>query len=282
MITTPFASPRSLLRPRRSPIADRQRLRPPSDAAADARRATRPSKTRRKQAIARAAGPRRSPARAARRPARGLDLTEPLLDAIRECRRITQPRGRRRQMQLHRQADAPGRRRAAARGASPSAQLGRAQDSLALHQAERWRAELIADDDARRASPRASGSRRAAAARPGPQRAQGRARWRPSSAAAAPTASCSSSSASTRSDELKRRPADAACAGRRAHRPRLDQRPRLGRRLRGQGHPGAAATGSRARCATRRLGDAPHPRRARRRSRATLSELVDDAAATWC
>jgi ribosome-associated protein len=27
-------------------------------------------------------------------------------------------------------------------------QLGRAQDSLALHQAERWRAELIADDEA--------------------------------------------------------------------------------------------------------------------------------------
>jgi ribosome-associated protein len=27
-------------------------------------------------------------------------------------------------------------------------QLGRAKDSLALHQAERWRAELIADDSA--------------------------------------------------------------------------------------------------------------------------------------
>jgi ribosome-associated protein len=27
-------------------------------------------------------------------------------------------------------------------------QLGRAKDSLALHQAERWRAELIADDEA--------------------------------------------------------------------------------------------------------------------------------------
>jgi len=27
-------------------------------------------------------------------------------------------------------------------------QLGRAQDSLALHEAERWRAELIASDDA--------------------------------------------------------------------------------------------------------------------------------------
>ena len=48
----------------------------------------------------------------------------------------------------HRQADARGRRRAAARARSPSAQLGRARDSLALHQAERWRAELIADDDA--------------------------------------------------------------------------------------------------------------------------------------
>ena len=31
---------------------------------------------------------------------------------------------------------------------STSSQLGRAQDSLALHQAEHWRAELIADDEA--------------------------------------------------------------------------------------------------------------------------------------
>ena len=35
-----------------------------------------------------------------------------------------------------------------ARAAVAERQLGRARDSLALHQAERWRAELIADDEA--------------------------------------------------------------------------------------------------------------------------------------
>jgi ribosome-associated protein len=35
-----------------------------------------------------------------------------------------------------------------ARAAVAERQLGRARDSLALHQAERWRAELIADDGA--------------------------------------------------------------------------------------------------------------------------------------
>ena len=34
------------------------------------------------------------------------------------------------------------------REAVAQAQLGRARDSLALHEAERWRAELIADDSA--------------------------------------------------------------------------------------------------------------------------------------
>ena len=74
------------------------------------------------------------------------------------ARRIAQPRGAAPPDAVHRQADALGRRRAGARRASPSAQLGRARDSLALHQAERWRAELIADDDGddalrRRATP---------------------------------------------------------------------------------------------------------------------------------
>jgi ribosome-associated protein len=35
-----------------------------------------------------------------------------------------------------------------ARAAVLERQLGRARDSLALHRAERWRAELIADDEA--------------------------------------------------------------------------------------------------------------------------------------
>ncbi|MDH5540554.1 MAG: DUF615 domain-containing protein, partial [Rhizobacter sp.] len=54
---------------------------------------------------------------------------------------------RRRQMQfigkLMRSIDAEPIRVAVA-----EAQLGRAHDSLALHQAERWRAELLASDDA--------------------------------------------------------------------------------------------------------------------------------------
>ena len=49
---------------------------------------------------------------------------------------------------VHRQADAHGGRRADRARRCSSAQLGRARDSLALHQAERWRAELIADDGA--------------------------------------------------------------------------------------------------------------------------------------
>jgi len=55
--------------------------------------------------------------------------------------------GRRRQMQyvgkLMRRIDVEPLREAVA-----SLQLGHAKDSLALHEAERWRAELIASDDA--------------------------------------------------------------------------------------------------------------------------------------
>jgi ribosome-associated protein len=77
----------------------------------------------------------------------GLGLDEPLLEALREYRRIRSHEARRRQMQLigklMRSADVDVARRAVDEG-----KLGRAQDALALHQAERWRAELIADDDA--------------------------------------------------------------------------------------------------------------------------------------
>ena len=76
-----------------------------------------------------------------------LGLDEPLLDAIRAARRIRSHEARRRQMQLigklMRTADVE-----PARAAIAERQLGRARDSLALHQAERWRAELIADDEA--------------------------------------------------------------------------------------------------------------------------------------
>ena len=76
-----------------------------------------------------------------------LGLGESLVDAIRSGRRIKSHEARRRQMQLigklMRSADVE-----LARGAVLERQLGRARDSLALHQAERWRAELIAGDEA--------------------------------------------------------------------------------------------------------------------------------------
>ena len=117
-------------------------------AAADSlARLQRPSKTRRKEAShdlqsLGAALVELSDERLA-----GLGLTEPLLDALQAYRRIRSHEARRRQMQLigklMRLADVD-----AARRAIDEVKLGRAQDSLALHQAERWRAELIADDDA--------------------------------------------------------------------------------------------------------------------------------------
>jgi len=76
-----------------------------------------------------------------------LGLGESLVEAIRTGRRIKSHEARRRQMQLigklMRSADVE-----LARAAVLERQLGRARDSLALHQAERWRAELIADDEA--------------------------------------------------------------------------------------------------------------------------------------
>jgi ribosome-associated protein len=76
-----------------------------------------------------------------------LGLGEPLLDAIRACRGMRSHEARRRQMQLigklMRSVDVDPIRLAIA-----ESQLGPARDSLALHQAERWRAELIAEDAA--------------------------------------------------------------------------------------------------------------------------------------
>jgi ribosome-associated protein len=77
----------------------------------------------------------------------GLAIAEPLLDAVREYKRTRSHEGRRRQMQyigkLMRRNDVEPIRQAV-----NDMQLGRAKDSLALHEAERWRAELIASDDA--------------------------------------------------------------------------------------------------------------------------------------
>ena len=77
----------------------------------------------------------------------GLAISETLLDAIKQFKKTKTFEGRRRQMQyigkLMRVHEIEPIRQAVA-----DMQLGRAQDSLALHQAERWRAELLAEDDA--------------------------------------------------------------------------------------------------------------------------------------
>ena len=76
-----------------------------------------------------------------------IEMPETLRDAIVEYRRTKSHEGRRRQMQyvgkLMRGADADAIREAVA-----EATLGSAQNALALHEAERWRAEMIAGDDA--------------------------------------------------------------------------------------------------------------------------------------
>lgn len=74
-------------------------------------------------------------------------MPEALRLAIDELRRTKTHEGRRRQLQyvgkLMRDADEDALREAVA-----AATLGSAKETLALHEAERWRAELIADDDA--------------------------------------------------------------------------------------------------------------------------------------
>ncbi len=76
-----------------------------------------------------------------------IDMPESLRDAIVEYQRTRSHEGRRRQLQyvgkLMHNAD-----EAALREAVAEATIGGAQSTLALHVAERWRAELIADDDA--------------------------------------------------------------------------------------------------------------------------------------
>jgi ribosome-associated protein len=76
-----------------------------------------------------------------------LDLDESLLDALRAWSRTRTHEGRRRQRQyigkLMRGVDVEPLRAAVA-----AARLGPARDALALHEAERWRDELIAHDDA--------------------------------------------------------------------------------------------------------------------------------------
>jgi ribosome-associated protein len=119
----------------------------PDDEPADAGFVERPSKTRQKQASH--ALQDLGEAVVALPDARiaTLAIAEQLLDAIRLYKKTRTFEGKRRQMQyigkLMRVHDVEPIRQAVT-----DMQLGRAQDSLALHQAERWRAELVADDDA--------------------------------------------------------------------------------------------------------------------------------------
>lgn len=74
-------------------------------------------------------------------------MSDTLRDAILTFRRTRSHEGKRRQMQyvgkLMRSAD-----EAALREAVAAATIGSARETLLLHEAEAWRAELIADDDA--------------------------------------------------------------------------------------------------------------------------------------
>jgi ribosome-associated protein len=76
-----------------------------------------------------------------------IEMPEALREAIEAYRKTRSHEGRRRQLQyvgkLMRSAD-----EAVLREAVAEAALGSARETLRLHQAERWRDELIADDDA--------------------------------------------------------------------------------------------------------------------------------------
>jgi ribosome-associated protein len=76
-----------------------------------------------------------------------LDLPEILLDAIKAAKKITNFEGKRRQIQyigkLMRKVDPEPIREAVA-----AFKLGHAQDSLALHESERWRERLLDNDEA--------------------------------------------------------------------------------------------------------------------------------------
>jgi ribosome-associated protein len=76
-----------------------------------------------------------------------LDLPEKLVDAVAEAKRITNFEGKRRQMQyigkLMRKVEPE-----PIRAAVDAARTGSAADTLALHRAELWRDDLIANDDA--------------------------------------------------------------------------------------------------------------------------------------
>ena len=79
----------------------------------------------------------------------GLALPEKLVDALAEAKRITNFEGKRRQMQfvgkLMRQLDEP--QVQAVRDALEEQRKGSAGEALSLHQAEKWRDDLIASEE---------------------------------------------------------------------------------------------------------------------------------------
>jgi len=126
----------------------------PEDAAEDATEGgpprvyfEKPSKTRAKQQSHAMQGLGEALAELSMERLKATDMPELLLDAILQYRKTRTHEGRRRQMQyvgkLMRSAD-----EAVLREAVASATVGSARDTLLLHEAERWRAELIADDAA--------------------------------------------------------------------------------------------------------------------------------------
>ena len=80
----------------------------------------------------------------------GLPLSEKLVDALAEAKRITNFEGKRRQMQfigkLMRGLDEETLQ--AVRDALETQQKGSARDALALHQAEKWRDDLVTREEA--------------------------------------------------------------------------------------------------------------------------------------
>ncbi len=80
-----------------------------------------------------------------------IGLPESLRDAVRTAQRTKTHEGRRRQMQYLGKLMGKSDKATVVepvREAVAAFQLGHAKDALALHHAERWRAELIADDEA--------------------------------------------------------------------------------------------------------------------------------------
>ncbi len=119
----------------------------PSPAPLDPALAEPPSKTRRKQAMHALQDLGQALTEMPEDRWHALALDGSLLEALQAYRRTRSHEGRRRQMQyigkLMRRTDA-----APIREAVAAFTLGHARDTLALHRAEQWRAELFADDNA--------------------------------------------------------------------------------------------------------------------------------------